>query len=75
MSDSEVSNDWSLPSRRPLPDIVADPEKPTAWVEPDPKQPLLFRAVGQSQPLNLVPLYQIIPERYAVYWKVHKKTA
>jgi DUF1680 family protein len=58
-----------------VPDIVADPEKPTAWVEPDPKQPLLFRAVGQSQPLSLVPLYQIIPERYAVYWKVNKKSA
>jgi DUF1680 family protein len=58
-----------------VPDVVADPKKPCAWVEPDPKQPLLFRAVGQSQPVNLVPLYQIIPERYAVYWKVKNKSA
>jgi len=58
-----------------VPDIVSDPGKPTAWAEPDAKQPLTFHAVGQSQPLTLVPLYQIIQERYAVYWKVHKKTA
>jgi len=57
-----------------VPDIVADPDKPTAWVEPDPKQPLTFHAVGQSQPLTMVPLYQVIQERYAVYWKVNKKS-
>jgi DUF1680 family protein len=58
-----------------VPDIVADANQPTAWIEPDPKQALAFRAVGQSQPLNLVPLYQIIQDRYAVYWKVDKKSA
>ena len=57
-----------------VPDIVADPDKPTAWVEPDPKQALTFHAVGQSQPLTMVPLYQVIQERYAVYWKVNKKS-
>jgi len=56
-------------------DIVADANKPTAWVEVDSKQPLTFRALGQSQPMNLVPLYQIINERYAVYWKVNNKPA
>lgn len=58
-----------------VPDIVADPLTPTAWVEPDPKKSLTFRAVGQSQPVTLVPLYQIIRERYAVYWKVNRKSA
>ena len=58
-----------------VPDIIADRSKPTAWVEPDPKQPLMFRAVGQSQPLSMVPLYQVIQERYAVYWKVNNKSA
>jgi len=58
-----------------VPDIIADPGKPTAWVEPEGKQPLMFRTVGQSQPLTLVPLYQIIQERYAVYWKVNKKSS
>jgi len=25
--------------------------------------------------MNLVPLYKVIHERYAVYWKVNNKTA
>jgi DUF1680 family protein len=56
-----------------VPIIAADPAKPTAWIEPDTKQPLLFHGVGQSQPLTLVPLNEIIHDRYAVYWKVKKK--
>jgi DUF1680 family protein len=57
-----------------VPDIVANTEHPTAWVEPDAKQPLTFHALGQSQPITLVPLYQIIHERYATYWKVNTAT-
>jgi hypothetical protein len=56
-------------------DIVADPSKPTAWIEPDARQPLTFNTVGQSQALTMVPLYKVIHERYAVYWKVDNKTA
>jgi uncharacterized protein len=58
-----------------VPDIVADFTKPTAWIEPDSKQPLTFRAVGQSQPMTMIPLYKVIGERYAVYWKVRDKNA
>jgi DUF1680 family protein len=58
-----------------VPEIAADASKPTTWVEPDGKQPLTFRADGQSQELTLVPLYQIIDNRYAVYWKVNSKKA
>lgn len=58
-----------------VPEIVADANKPTAWVEADSTQPLTFQAVGQSQPIALVPLYQIIDRRYAVYWKVNSKSA
>jgi uncharacterized protein len=58
-----------------VPEIVADKANPTAWVKSDPKGPLMFEAVGQSQSMTLVPLYTIIPERYAVYWKVNNKTA
>ncbi|MFZ1139665.1 MAG: beta-L-arabinofuranosidase domain-containing protein [Candidatus Sulfotelmatobacter sp.] len=62
-------------SQRQVPDIVADPGKPTAWIEPDAKQSLTFRAVGQLQRFTVVPLYKVIHERYAVYWKVdHKST-
>ncbi len=57
--------------RRKVDDIAADPNKPTAWVEPDTKAPLTFRTVGQAQPVSMVPLYKIIQERYAVYWKVN----
>ena len=57
-----------------VPEITADAANPTAWVRPDSK-PLTFVAEGQSQPISLVPLYQIIPERYAVYWKVNNKAS
>jgi DUF1680 family protein len=77
-----VTKDMSYGDYEPKPgdqkkvaDIVADPSKPTAWIEPDAKQPLTFNAVGQSQPLTLVPLNKVIHERYAVYWKVDNKTA
>jgi uncharacterized protein len=57
-----------------VPEIVADANKPTAWVERDSKQPLSFQAIGQSQAMTLVPLYQVIDNRYAVYWKVNNKS-
>ena len=56
-----------------VPEIVADAARPTAWLEPDSKEPLTFHAVGQPQPLTLIPLNQVIHERYAVYWKVKNK--
>jgi uncharacterized protein len=55
-------------------DITADAGKPTGWIEADPKQPLTFHTVGQAQSSTLVPLYKIINERYAVYWKVNSKS-
>ena len=58
-----------------VPDIVADPDKPTAWIEPDAKQPLTFNAAGQSQAFTLIPLNRVIHERYAVYWKVNNRSA
>jgi DUF1680 family protein len=54
-------------------DIVADPARPTAWVEAGNKEPLTFRSVGQSRPIARVPLYKIIREPYAVYWKTQNK--
>lgn len=58
-----------------VPDITASAARPTAWIEPDAKQPLTFHAVGQAQPLTMVPLYKVIHERYVVYWKVDNKSA
>jgi DUF1680 family protein len=51
-------------------DITAGAAHPLAWIEPDPKQSLAFRAVGQPEGFELIPLYKVIHERYAVYWKV-----
>jgi len=58
-----------------VPDMVANPAKPTAWIEADAKQPLTFHAVGQSQPVTMVPLNRVLDDRYAVYWKVNNKNA
>lgn len=58
-----------------VPDIIADPARPTAWIEPADKQALTFNAVGQARALTLVPLYKIIHDRYVVYWKVDNKSA
>jgi uncharacterized protein len=69
-ADYEPKN--STPTK--VPDIVADADEPTSWVKSDPSQPLTFQAVGQSQPVTMIPLYQIIHDRYAVYWKVNKKS-
>jgi uncharacterized protein len=55
-------------------DIVADPAKPSSWIEPDATQPLVFHTAG-TEPATLVPLYQVIHERYAVYWNVNNKTS
>jgi DUF1680 family protein len=54
-------------------EIVADPAKPTAWVETDGNEPLTFRSTLPSPQVTLVPLYRIIRERYAVYWKMQNK--
>jgi DUF1680 family protein len=58
--------------RGKVPDIVADPAK-LDWVQAVSNQPLTFQAVGQSQAMTLIPLYKIIRERYAVYWKLGGK--
>ena len=58
-----------------VPDIMPGPGHPAAWIEPDLEQPLTFHAVGQPQQLTLVPLNQVIHERYAVYWAVKNKSS
>jgi DUF1680 family protein len=54
----------------PAPEIVGDKKNPVAWVERVAGEPLSFRAIGQSQPISLVPFYKLWGERYATYWKV-----
>jgi uncharacterized protein len=60
--------------QKKLPDIVGDAGNASSWIEADAKQPLTFHTVKQSDSITLVPLYQIIHDRYAVYWNVDTKT-
>ena len=54
----------------PVPAINSSSKDPTGWVEPVPDQPLSFRVLAGDRRINLVPLYKVLGERYAVYWKV-----
>jgi hypothetical protein len=56
-----------------VPTISADPGDASNWVEPVNSEPLVFRSIGQTMPLALIPLAEIVHERYAVYWNVSKK--
>lgn len=43
-------------------------EDPARWLKPVPGKPLTFRTVGQKNDLTFVPLYDIIDQRFGVYW-------
>jgi DUF1680 family protein len=58
-----------------VPEIAASGKEATAWVDPAKDKRLAFRTVGQSENVNLIPLYKLFNERYTVYWKVNSKTA
>jgi hypothetical protein len=45
------------------------------WVEPAASGKLAFQLTGQTEKTQLRPLYQILDERYAVYWKVNSGAA
>ena len=53
----------------PVPAIATSRNDPLGWLKPVPDQPLTFQTVGQAQKINLIPLYRLFGERYAVYWK------
>jgi DUF1680 family protein len=43
---------------------------PEAWIRKADGGGLEFRTVGQARDVDLVPLYRVLDERYAVYWRV-----
>jgi hypothetical protein len=53
-----------------VPEIVAGPGDPASWLAPVPGRTLEFRTRGQPRELTLVPLYRVMDERFAVYWRV-----
>jgi hypothetical protein len=58
----------------PSPEVKSS-GKGVDWVEPAPNGKLSFRLAGQSEATALVPMHQIMDERYAAYWKVNPRSA
>ncbi len=59
----------------PMPEVnVADGGAGVKWVERVPGETMKFRTVGQAEGIQLIPLYQLMDERYSVYLKVNRKT-
>lgn len=58
-----------------VPEISARIDDVASWVQPVTGAPLQFRAVNQEQAIDLVPLNQILQNKYAVYWKVNPSKA
>jgi len=52
------------------PAIISSRNDPLGWLKPVSGQPLTFRTTGQKKDIDLIPLYKLFGERYAVYWKM-----
>jgi DUF1680 family protein len=54
--------------------FLADPTDPAQWVEKLPDAPLVFQTKAGilPTPLRLIPWYQVIDEKYGIYWTVTK---
>lgn len=52
------------------PSFQAPASDVNAWIKPVEGKTLEFRTEGQQRDIELVPLYRVIDQRYAVYWKV-----
>lgn len=58
----------------PMPEVASPDGNVSSSVEAIPGQKLKFRTAGQPEGMHLIPLYQLMDERYSVYWKVNRKT-
>jgi hypothetical protein len=54
------------------PTIVARSSDPATWVKRVSSRSLEFRTIGQTADLTLIPLNEILDERYAVYWNLRQ---
>ena len=52
------------------PDLVTGEKPVESWVARSGTKPLDFVIAGQEKPIAMSPLYRIMDERYAVYWKL-----
>jgi DUF1680 family protein len=61
----------NLPSPDPLPKTIADPDiRPDQWVQTESKSELRFKVAGEGAKYELMPMYQIRDQRYAVYCQI-----
>jgi DUF1680 family protein len=61
----------NLPSPDPLPKTFADPGiRPDQWVQTESKSELRFKVAGEGAKYELMPMYQIRDQRYAVYCQI-----
>ena len=61
----------NLPSPDPLPKTFADPGiGPDQWVQTESKAELRFKVAGEGAKYELMPMYQIRDQRYAVYCQI-----
>lgn len=60
----------NLPAPKKLPKAAASPDtKAEQWVQTQSKSELRFKVGGESAKYDLMPMYQIRDQRYAVYWQ------
>jgi DUF1680 family protein len=60
-----------LPSPDPLPKAVAAAGAgPEQWVQTESQSELRFRTTAEGAKYELMPMYQIRDQRYAVYWQI-----
>jgi len=52
-----------------IPTFKAAGSDPSSWIKPTDK-PGVFRTVGQTKDVTMVPLNTLFDKRYAVYWQV-----
>jgi hypothetical protein len=61
----------NIPSPDPLPKTNAGPGiGPDQWVQTESKSELRFNVAGEGAKHELMPMYQIRDQRYAVYWQI-----
>jgi len=59
------------PSPDPLPKTFAGPGiRPERWAQTESKSELRFKVAGEGAKYELMPMYQIHDQRYAVYWQM-----
>lgn len=61
----------NLPAASPLPkSTVGSGAKTDQWIQIDSKQDLRFTAAAEGGKHQLMPMYQIVDQRYSVYWQM-----